>query len=335
MTWIHHYTALQKQEYTDAAFRLLPIRFEDRLEIMKWRNEQIYHLRQEKELSIEDQDRYFNEVVAKLFTETKPNQLLFSLLENEVCVGYGGLVHINWDDELAEISFVMNTELEAMSFTRLWQSYLSLIEELAFEELKLNRIFTHAYDMRPHLYPALEQIGYKKEAVLRDHYQFDEKFFDLVIHAKLASERIQLIEAQESDAKQIFEWANDPSVRANSFNPKPINWEEHCKWFQSKLDSKDSRIYLAKQNDQAIGQVRLELKNGSWEIDCSVAKEHRGKGLGKQLIQYASLKLVPGDKLSAKVKADNLPSCMIFEKLGFSLSSGANEAVSCYTKEIV
>lgn len=46
---------------------------------MKWRNEQIYHLRQAKPLTKEDQNAYFENVVAKLFEDDHPNQILFSV----------------------------------------------------------------------------------------------------------------------------------------------------------------------------------------------------------------------------------------------------------------
>ena len=44
------YTCLNKQIYTDAEFSLIPIRWEDRCKIMQWRNEQIFHLRQNKDI---------------------------------------------------------------------------------------------------------------------------------------------------------------------------------------------------------------------------------------------------------------------------------------------
>jgi hypothetical protein len=34
--------------------------------------------------------------------------LLFSFLKNGECIGYGGLVHINWIDQNAEISFMID-----------------------------------------------------------------------------------------------------------------------------------------------------------------------------------------------------------------------------------
>ena len=120
---MREYTVLHKQTFAKGAFRLVPLRAEDRFAIMKWRNEQLYHLRQAKPLTIADQDNYFENVVAKLFDQQKPTQILFSFLENGVCIGYGGLVHINWLDKNAEVSFIMNTELEAENFAKNWSAY--------------------------------------------------------------------------------------------------------------------------------------------------------------------------------------------------------------------
>ena len=61
------YKALNNQVHSEGIYSIVPIRFEDRLDIMKWRNEQIYHLRQSQPLTIQDQDNYFNTIVNKLF----------------------------------------------------------------------------------------------------------------------------------------------------------------------------------------------------------------------------------------------------------------------------
>ena len=179
------YKVLNKQIFTSEKYSLVPIRFEDRYNIMKWRNEQIYHLRQAKPLTKEDQHAYFENVVAKLFNQDQPNQILFSFLENGVCIGYGGLVHINWIDQNAEISFIMDTILEENRFNEIWTIYLSLIEKVAFEELKLHKIFTYAFDLRSHLYPIFENAGFQKEAELLDHKKFDNRYINVIIHSKI------------------------------------------------------------------------------------------------------------------------------------------------------
>lgn len=173
-----------KQEFSINNFRLVPIRMQDRWDIMKWRNEQIYHLRQNKPLTSEDQDHYFNNVVSNLFNQEQPGQLLFSFLEGETCIGYGGLVHINWIDRNAEISFIMNTELESSRFEEIWMVYLKLLDLVAFDTLEFHKIYTYAFDLRPHIYPIFESAGFVKDAILKEHSLFNGKYLDVVIHAK-------------------------------------------------------------------------------------------------------------------------------------------------------
>jgi len=182
---MRNYNCLTNSTFQKGTFSIVPIRYEDRFDIMKWRNEQIYHLRQNKALTLEDQENYFDNVIDELFDQKQPNQILFSFLENDICIGYGGLVHVNWVDKNAEISFIMKTELENDGFYTNWTKYLSLIEKVAFEDLKFHKIFTYAFDLRPHLYLALQDANFIEESRLKEHCLFDGKYIDVVIHSKI------------------------------------------------------------------------------------------------------------------------------------------------------
>ena len=107
-----NYYTLKKQNFQFGIYKLIPIRFEDRYKIMEWRNEQLYHLRQPKPLTKSEQDYYFKNVVIPQKTQKTPDQILFSFLKKDNLVAYGGLVHINWIDKDAEISFVIKTSIE-------------------------------------------------------------------------------------------------------------------------------------------------------------------------------------------------------------------------------
>ena len=152
---------------------------------MTWRNEQIYHLRQKSPLTRESQDKYFKVVISELFKKEKPNQILFSFLKKKKCIGYGGLVHINWTDMNAEISFIMDTKLELLEFSELWKIFLGLIEKPAFDILNLHKIYTYAFDLRPKLYPVLTVSGYNLEACFKEHSFFEGKFVDVLVHSKI------------------------------------------------------------------------------------------------------------------------------------------------------
>lgn len=181
----NNYKCLAKQIYTLENFSLVPIRREDRFKIMEWRNSQIYHLRQETPLTLEAQDKYFREIVEKLFTLPNPNQILFSYLKENICIGYGGLVHIDWNNLTAELSFIMDTQLENKEFNIHWDNFLKMIEQVAFENLTLRKIYTYAFDLRPKLYKVLEENSFIREALLKEHVVFNGKYINVIIHSKI------------------------------------------------------------------------------------------------------------------------------------------------------
>jgi RimJ/RimL family protein N-acetyltransferase len=79
----------------------------------------------------------------------------------------------------------MNTKLEDQYFHKHWQIYLLLIEELAFKILHFHKLFVFAFDLRDMLYQALEGSSYYKEATLKEHTFFNNKFIDVLIYSKL------------------------------------------------------------------------------------------------------------------------------------------------------
>jgi RimJ/RimL family protein N-acetyltransferase len=178
------YKVLKQQIFSNGQQSIVPIRMEDRESIRIWRNQQIFHLRQSNPLSKDDQDHYFYTVVKGLFAQEQPNQILFSYLEDNECIGYGGLVHINWIDQNAEISFLMKTDITGDMFRMHFVRFMSLIEQVAFQELNLHKLYTYAFDLRPYIYKALEESGFKQEAVLKEHSFHEGVFIDVIIHAK-------------------------------------------------------------------------------------------------------------------------------------------------------
>ena len=114
-------------------------------------------------------------------------QILFSFLHLDKCVGYGGLVHLDWENKNAEISFVMDTILEKDHFKDYWRNFLKMIEIVAFEELELNKIYIYSYDLRPQLYQVTDDNLYILEAKLKEHVFCDGDYVDVNIHSKLIS----------------------------------------------------------------------------------------------------------------------------------------------------
>ena len=316
------YRVLNKQVYQSGEYSIVPIRMEDRYNIMQWRNEQIYHLRQAEPLTAAKQDAYFKNVVSKLFHEEKPHQLLFSFLKGEECIGYGGLVHINWIVKNAEISFIMNTEIEEVYFELYWKTFLEMIEITAFRDLSLHKIFTYAFDLRSRLYSALTEMGFRDVIRLKDHCFFDGAFKDVLIHSKLNS-IITLNPAQLSDVELTFRWASDKKVRQYSISKKDISFDDHSHWFFNKLNESDCLYFIAYNSNVAVGSFRVDIdESGVGTISYLLSSDFHGKGLGGNLlaegINFAKADPRIGT-LVGKVYKENEVSCRLFEKLAFTL----------------
>lgn len=317
------YKCLNINKFESNGFHIEPLRDEDKYAILEIRNQQIYHLRQTEQLTIEKQNIYFETIVSNLFEQEKPNQLLFSFFENNIFIGYGGLVHINWIDKNAEISFVMKTELENEYFSKYWSSFLSLIEEVAFFELNFHKIFTYAFDLRPHLYSVLEKNGFIEEARLKEHCLFDNKFLDVVYHAKI-NLNISFRKANENDMLLYFNWANDSSVRENSYQTNSITLEDHQNWFFNKIKDENCFMFIFENHfGDSVGQIRIQKSNYNTAlIGISNDIKHRGKGYASKMIKLASdsfLKENPNSVISAYIKIENVASKKAFEKAGFTL----------------
>jgi RimJ/RimL family protein N-acetyltransferase len=319
------YRSLNKQVFQLENYKIIPIRFEDRINIMKWRNEQIYHLRQSKLLTLKDQDDYFNNTISLLYKKEKPSQILFSYLMDNVCIGYGGLVHINWVDKNAEISFIMNTELEKEYFKFHWLTFLHLIEKVAFQELNLYKIFTYAFDVRPNLYKVLEKASYVNESILKEHCLFHEKYIDVFIHSKKNKEYLHFRKAKLDDVEIYYKWLNDTEVRNQSYNSTTVEFENHKNWFESKIKNEMYFLLIFQNIDkQNVGQTRIQ-KQGNKEalIGISIDKKHRGKNYASRMLKIASecfLSLNPGFIINAFIKIENVVSEKSFKKAGFELA---------------
>jgi len=129
--------------------------------------------------------------------------------------------------------------------------------------------------------------------------------------------------AKEGDEDLLLNWANDPLVRANSFNSAPIGATEHKKWFHQKLQQIETcKLYIIETADGLpIGQVRFDWdeKKTAWQINYSLASIARGKRLGIKLLQVAlsQLRVTSTTIVYGKVKLENKASALIFRQLGF------------------
>jgi UDP-2,4-diacetamido-2,4,6-trideoxy-beta-L-altropyranose hydrolase len=140
--------------------------------------------------------------------------------------------------------------------------------------------------------------------------------------AAMLNPGVRVRRATESDSRLLWEWANEPGVRASAFSQQVIDWDEHSAWFQAKLADEACIILIGEVSDgQPIGQVRINQKaNQEAEIDVSVARNFRGAGYGSLLLETALRGVFDSGritKMHAFIRPENLASARAFEKAGF------------------
>ncbi len=133
---------------------------------------------------------------------------------------------------------------------------------------------------------------------------------------------LRFVRAEKNHSDLLFNWANDPEVRANSFNTKPIQHEEHIDWFEKKIKSPSAIIFIVYLKVNPIGQIRIDIEGEKGFISYNVDKKYRGKGYGTSILLRLQKELKPLNKsiveLIGKVKPDNFASQKAFENAGYS-----------------
>lgn len=130
---------------------------------------------------------------------------------------------------------------------------------------------------------------------------------------------IEIREVILSDAQFLFNWANDPVTRQNSFNSEPIEWNDHILWLKKRLFDLKNKTYILHSNEEPIGVVKFEGIEDTI-IGVTVAPFHRGKGLGVEIIKIGCNKYWENNDLPilAYIKKDNVASQHVFKKAGFT-----------------
>lgn len=137
----------------------------------------------------------------------------------------------------------------------------------------------------------------------------------------------------KNDRDLLFEWVNEQAVRNASFTQAKITKFDHLKWFERVIASTEIHIYIMEIDGIPIGQIRFEQSTNrdTIEIDYSISKNFRGKGLGKEIIKRGMEKHWLQDQHEAdyvaKVKPENIASQKSFLNAGFTICDETNHMI--------
>lgn len=183
------YIVMPRPRLKDGEFTLRAVQPTDIEAIRQWRNAQMDVLRQISTITPEAQQRYFAEHVWPQKILSNPEQILLAIEMNGGLIGYGGLVHISWRDLRAEVSFLLDPTIECDRHMRsvIFAQFLRLLQEFAFTDLALRRLWTETYSNRTEHIRTLESVGFQLEGRLRNHVASKDTFLDSLIHGSLSN----------------------------------------------------------------------------------------------------------------------------------------------------
>lgn len=119
----------------------------------------------------------------------------------------------------------------------------------------------------------------------------------------------------------LWEWVNDPAVRASAFSTDSVPWIGHQGWFARRLADNDCVIFIGlDEGGIPVGQVRFEGDLERATVSVSIAPNHRGKGYAPLLLRLAVAALFDDPRwqtVQAWIKPGNLASRHSFERAGF------------------
>ena len=122
--------------------------------------------------------------------------------------------------------------------------------------------------------------------------------------------------------RELSEYHNTESVNFKGIYPlKP--YEKTLESFEEALRNKESYIAVTEIENQIVGFCKGDMNGDNGKLDYLVVKEEfRGKGLGKELMDWAMLMFNKNNVRHIEVKViDGNPTIHLYEKYGFKMKS--------------
>lgn len=142
----------------------------------------------------------------------------------------------------------------------------------------------------------------------------------------MATSEITLREIKKTDLRMIYEWRVHPAIRSQMFTESVFSYEEHLKFWGQRIGN--GMCFMIVADKQEVGMVKLEKRDGCFEVDIFVGPKHHGKGFGSRAIGLIKDRArgMGIKKLYSRVKEGNVISNHIFEKNGFKAEKCPAEA---------
>jgi UDP-2,4-diacetamido-2,4,6-trideoxy-beta-L-altropyranose hydrolase len=132
--------------------------------------------------------------------------------------------------------------------------------------------------------------------------------------------------ATMNDARDLFDWRNDPAIRQVSRNSASIDWNTHMAWLSGVLADPDRPLLIGELAGAALGVVRFDIERDKAEVSIYKVPRQSGPGTGGDLLAAAELWLRQRHpavrQVVAEVLGDNRASHGLFAAAGYHAEAG-------------
>lgn len=141
-----------------------------------------------------------------------------------------------------------------------------------------------------------------------------------------------------ADAKLIFDWRNQPHIRAASHTQDVLKWDNHEAWFATALDRNDRFWRIYQEGERDLGAVMVVYDGdglGRWSF-C-IGEISAPRGAGGRMLALALSDLAANTEVcvvEGEVLKGNLASAKLHERLGFVQVPNDKSEVLVFRKRI-
>lgn len=132
------------------------------------------------------------------------------------------------------------------------------------------------------------------------------------------------------DADLLLEWRNDNATRKASHSTEKVSRTAHVEWLSRSLENNNRKLFIAEEDNVAVGTVRADFDKGVWEISWTTAPNARGKKVVQRMVKIVTEDIK--QPIRAEIKTNNIASIKVAERAGLEFSH-TTEGIAHYVRK--
>ncbi len=172
---------------------LRELRIEDLENVMMWANdpEIVKNFAKFDHKFTREEEKKFIECL----TKSKDDKVFSIFTIKGEYLGQAGLQQIHWGSKVARIALIIGNKKE-------WgkgyaQEALRELLRIAFEELKLHKLWVITFKENERMQHVMKKFGFKKEGIMKEEYYNKGEYHDVIRFALLEKEYFEMKEAKK------------------------------------------------------------------------------------------------------------------------------------------